>query len=94
MKTRCAWNTSDEWKKLNGLMSDALATSGSAQQDCWNQCFDILAEQVVLYPVLQVITPTGSWRETASPKGESVSKDFKGIGTTGVQLTGISTVTA
>lgn len=94
MKTRCAWNTSDEWKKLNGLMSDALATSGSDQQDCWNQCFDILSEQVVLYPVLQVVTPTGSWRSAASPKGESVSSDFKGIGTTGVQLTGISTVTA
>lgn len=94
MKTRCAWNTSDEWKKLNGLMSDALATSGSDQQDCWNQCFDILSEQVVLYPVLQVVTPTGSWRASASPKGESVSSDFKGIGTTGVQLTGISTVTA
>lgn len=94
MKTRCAWNTSDEWKKLNGLMSDALATSGSDQQDCWNQCFDILSEQVVLYPVLQVVTPTGSWRSTASPKGESVSSDFKGIGTTGVQLTGINTVTA
>lgn len=94
MKTRCAWNTSDEWKKLNGLMSDALATSGSDQQDCWNQCFDILSEQVVLYPVLQVVTPTGSWRSAASPKGESVSSEFKGIGTTGVQLTGISTVTA
>ena len=94
MKTRCAWNTSEEWKKLNGLMSDALATSGSDQQDCWNQCFDILSEQVVLYPVLQVVTPTGSWRSAASPKGESVSSDFKGIGTTGVQLTGISTVTA
>ena len=94
MMTRCAWNTSDEWKKLNGLMSDALATSGSDQQDCWNQCFDILSEQVVLYPVLQVVTPTGSWRSTASPKGESVSSDFKGIGTTGVQLTGINTVTA
>lgn len=94
MKTRCAWNTSEEWKQLNGLMNDALATSGADQQDCWNQCFDILAEQVVLYPVLQVITPTGSWRETASPKGESVSAEFEGIGTTGVQLTGISTVTA
>ena len=94
MKTRCAWNTSDEWKKLNSLMSDALATSGSDQQDCWNQCFDILSEQVVLYPVLQVVTPTGSWRASASPKGESVSSSFKGIGTTGVQLTGISTVTA
>lgn len=94
MKTRCAWNTSDEWKKLNGLMSDALATSGSDQQDCWNQCFDILSEQVVLYPVLQVVTPTGSWRSAASPKGETVSSNFKGIGTTGVQLTGVNTVTA
>lgn len=94
MKTRCAWNTSDEWKKLNGLMSDALAASGSDQQDLWNQCFDILAENVVLYPLLQVITPTGSWRENANPDGVKVSEGFKGIGTTGVQLTGITTVKA
>ena len=94
MKTRCAWNTSEEWKKLNGLMNDALGASGSDQQDLWNQCFDILAENVVLYPLLQVVTPTGSWRESANPDGVKVSDSFKGIGTTGVQLAGITTVKA
>ena len=94
MKTRCAWNTSDEWKKLNGLMNDALGTSGSDQQDLWNQCFDILAENVVLYPLLQVVTPTASWRENANPDGVKVSDNFKGIGTTGVHLVGVTTVKA
>ena len=94
MKTRCAWNTSEEWKKLNGLMNDALGASGSDQQDLWNQCFDILAENVVLYPLLQVVTPTRSWRESANPDGVKVSDSFKGIGTTGVQLAGITTVKA
>ena len=84
------WFGDNVWMKTRC----AWNTSGSDQQDCWNQCFDILSEQVVLYPVLQVVTPTGSWRSAASPKGESVSSDFKGIGTTGVQLTGINTVTA
>ncbi len=93
MQTRCAWNTSEEWKQVNGLMSDALTKSGSEQQDCWNQVFDILAENVVLYPVLQVITPTASWSETASPAGQSV-QNFSGIGTTGVALTDVATVTA
>lgn len=94
MKTRCAWNTSDEWKKLNGLMNDALGTSGADQQDLWNQCFDILAENVVLYPLLQVVTPTASWRENANPDGVKVSDNFKGIGTTGVHLVGVTTVKA
>ena len=89
-RNRAAAEVRSTLTKGNG----SLATSGSDQQDCWNQCFDILSEQVVLYPVLQVVTPTGSWRASASPKGESVSSDFKGIGTTGVQLTGINTVTA
>ncbi|WP_321973745.1 ABC transporter substrate-binding protein [Paratractidigestivibacter sp.] len=94
MKTRCAWNTSEEWKTLNQKMSDALAASAADQQNLWNECFDILAENVTLYPVLQVITPTGSWRSNASPKGEKVSSNFKGIGTTGVQLAGVNTITA
>jgi len=43
--------------------------------------------------VLQVKTVTASWRDT--PNGEGVRIDgFKGIGTTGVQVVGVSTVTA
>jgi peptide/nickel transport system substrate-binding protein len=94
MKTRCAWVDSEEWKTLHSKMEEALGAGSTEQQNLWNECFDILAENVVLYPVLQVITPTGSWRSTASPKGEKVSSNFEGIGTTGVQLTDVYTITA
>jgi ABC-type transport system substrate-binding protein len=95
MKTRCAWNTSDEWKQVNALMADALTKTGADQQDCWNQVFDILADQCVLYPVLQVITPTAYWdvADGASPTGVCV-QGFSGIGTTGVSLSDVVTVTA
>ncbi len=93
MQTRCAWNTSDEWKQVNTLMADALTKSGDEQQECWNQVFDIIADNCVLYPVLQVITPTASWSETVSPAGTAV-QNFSGIGTTGVALTDVATVTA
>ena len=92
MKSRCAWNSSDEWKQVNSLMADALTKTGAEQQDCWNQVFDIIAEQCVLYPVLQVITPTASWMDNASPAGQKVSSNFSGIGTTGVDLTDVATV--
>ena len=95
MKTRCAWNTSDEWKRINELMATALTQSGEEQQASWNEVFDILADQVVLYPVLQVITPTGYWDvvDGASPSGVCV-QGFSGIGTTGVELTDVVTVSA
>jgi hypothetical protein len=41
---------------------------GDEQQQCWNQVFDILAEQVVLYPVLQVITPDGLLVRDCQPR--------------------------
>ncbi|MDO5107858.1 MAG: ABC transporter substrate-binding protein, partial [Coriobacteriaceae bacterium] len=95
MKTRCAWNGSAEWKRVNELMGLALTQSGSDQQNSWNEVFDILAEQAVLYPVLQVITPTGYWDvvDGASPTGVCV-QGFSGIGTTGVVLADVATVTA
>ena len=92
MQTRCAWNKSDEWKQINSLMADALVKSGDEQQECWNQVFDILAEQCVLYPVLQVITPTAFWKSNPSPMGQAVTDNFAGIGTTGVDLTDVATV--
>ena len=93
MKTRCAWNTSEEWKHVNELMATALTQSGDEQQASWNEVFDILADQCVLYPVLQVITPTGYWDvvDGASPSGVCV-QGFSGIGTTGVSLTDVVTV--
>ncbi len=52
----------------------------------------MIAEQAVLYPVLQVKTVTASWRDT--PNGEGVRIDgFKGIGTTGMSFIDCATVT-
>jgi peptide/nickel transport system substrate-binding protein len=94
MKTRCPWEGSDEWKQLNQLMQQALGQSGSEQQNTWNQCFDILADNVVLYPVLQVQTVTASWQDpTQAPNGVGI-KNFSGIGTTGLYFLDSTTVSA
>lgn len=93
MKTRARWNDSAEWSELNKMMSDALGQTGDEQQQTWNKCFDMIAEQAVLYPVLQVKTVTASWRDTAN--GDGVRLDgFKGIGTTGLSFIDACTVSA
>ena len=91
MQKRCVWNDSPEFAKLHELMDQALSQTGNEQQKTWNQCFDLISENVPLYPVLQVQTTTGSWRDTANGDGTKVSSDFKGIGTTGISLIGVST---
>ena len=94
MQTRCAWVKSDEWKELNSTMAEALTKTGDEQQELWNKCFDLLADNCVLYPVLQVITPTASWKANPSPANQTVTDNFSGIGTTGVALTDVATVNA
>ncbi|MFR3451579.1 MAG: hypothetical protein ACLTSX_08350 [Collinsella sp.] len=56
MKVRARWSESAEWKELTELMASALGQTGDDQQKTWNKCFDMIAEQAVLYPVLQVKT--------------------------------------
>lgn len=91
MKVRARWSESAEWKELTELMASALGQTGDEQQETWNKCFDMIAEQAVLYPVLQVKTVTASWRDT--PNGEGVRIDgFKGIGTTGMSFIDCATV--
>ena len=86
MRTRCPWYSSEEWVRLLQLMDQALAQSGAEQQDTWNACLDLIAEQCVIYPVLQVQTITASWRDaSASPKGRALS-GFSGIGSAGLDL--------
>lgn len=93
MKTRCPWKTSEEWSKLQSLMARALTETGETQQATWNECFDLIAENAVLYPVLQVQTATAYWGDKPNAEGVSI-KGFKGIGTTGLALLGTSTVKA
>lgn len=94
MQTRCPWKESAEWQELNGLMTEALGQEGDAQQETWNKCFDIVAENAVLYPVVHVKTVTASWDDpSACPTGKAID-GFKGIGTTGMSFLGCTTVSA
>ena len=71
-------------------MDKALTQSGADQQSTWNECFDLLAENVPLYPVLFAKTSTASW---AKPNGNGVAlQGFKGIGTTGMSFVDVNTV--
>ena len=93
MKVRARWSESAEWKQLTELMATALGQTGDEQQETWNKCFDLIAEQAVLYPVLQVQTVTASWRDTANGDGVRID-NFKGIGTTGMSFIDACTVKA
>ena len=92
MKVRARWSESAEWKQLTELMSSALGQTGDEQQETWNKCFDMIAEQAVLYPVLQVKTATASWSENPNAEGVRI-EGFEGIGTTGMSFIDCTTVT-
>lgn len=77
---RTFWKDSPEYTKLHDLMDKAVAAEGSAQQDQWNQCFDLLAEQVPLYPLFHRQMPTAYY--------ENMVSNFKAISTTGIDLLG------
>ena len=48
--------------KMQGLLQQARESADPAvQQDLWNQCFDILADEVPLYPLFHRQLATG-WR--------------------------------
>ena len=94
MQTRCPWKDSAEWAKLHGLMDEALAAEGDEQQKKWNECFDIIADNAVLYPVVHVKTVSASWDDpSTAPNGEALD-GFKGIGTTSMSFRGVATVKA
>ena len=94
MQTRARWNGSAEWAQLTELMNTALGQEGDEQQETWNQCFDLIAEQAVLYPVLQVQTATGYWNDPATAPNGTAIDGFSGIGTTGMSFIDCSTATA
>lgn len=48
---RSCWNHTEEWATLQDLMQQAREASGDEQQELWNQCFDLLSEEVPLYPL-------------------------------------------
>lgn len=57
---RSCWAGSEAWTELQGLMQQARESAdASAQQELWNKCFDILADEVPLYALFHREIATG-----------------------------------
>ena len=81
---RTCWQKAQDgkWKELNDLMQQAREAEASKQQELWNQCFDIIAEQVPLYPLFH--------RELATGYQGNLIAGFEPIATTGLVFLGAS----
>lgn len=78
---RYQWSASAKYGELTGLLSDAQRLSGEAQQAKWNQAFDLLSEQVPLYPLFHRQLPT-AW-------DADQLQGFAPVPTTGLSFLGV-----
>jgi len=61
-QTRTNWAGSAEYAQLRELLDTAVQEEGEAQQETWNEAFDLIAEEAVLYPLFHRKLPT-AWSE-------------------------------
>ncbi len=80
-KDRYRWAGSADYKTLTGLLDEALKLEGEAQQGKWNAAFDLLSEQVPLYPLFHRQLPT-AWDADRLV-------GFAPVPTTGISLLGV-----
>ena len=79
---RSCWNYTEEWAQLQDLLQQAREATGDDQQNLWNQCFDLLSEQVPLYPLFH--------RQLATGYQADMIEGFQPIATTGLTFIGAS----
>lgn len=82
--TRYAWADTAEYAQLTELLDAAVRTDGDEQQSTWNDAFDLLSEQVPLYPLFHRQLPT-AW------DGEALD-GFAPVPTTGISFLDVGVV--
>ncbi|MBP7241136.1 ABC transporter substrate-binding protein [Amaricoccus sp.] len=80
-KDRYRWAGSPEYQALTATLTEALTLDGEAQQEKWNEAFDLLSEQVPLYPLFHRQLPT-AWDDTQLV-------GFSPVPTTGLSFLGV-----
>jgi peptide/nickel transport system substrate-binding protein len=76
---RTWWKGSEGYTKLHDLMDKAIAAKDDTErQDYWNQCYDLISEEVPIYPLLH--------RKTTTAVKKGVFKAINPIGSTGINL--------
>lgn len=80
-KKRYNWADSAEYAALTAILTAALGLNGEAQQAKWNEAFDLLSNQVPLYPLFHRQLPT-AW-DAEQLEG------FHPVPTTGLSFLGV-----
>ena len=84
--SRMHWKGSESYEEVQMLLDEGLrATDADEQQDIWNRTYDVLSENVPLYPLFHRKVPT-AWNP------ESLV-DFKPISLTGLSFVGVASTT-
>ena len=80
-RARSRWATTQAFAEMAELLAEARSkTSEDEQQPLWNQCFDIIAAEVPLYPLFH--------RETATAWWTAQLDDYDPISATGLNFLG------
>ncbi|MFE7504690.1 ABC transporter substrate-binding protein [Promicromonospora sp. NPDC057488] len=57
-QSRYRWDDDPRFAELQDLLDEAVRTEGDEQQELWNQAFDLISDEVPLYPLLHRQLPT------------------------------------
>ncbi|MBX9244047.1 ABC transporter substrate-binding protein [Actinotalea ferrariae] len=57
-ESRYRWSDTEEFTQLTSLLDEAVRLEGDEQQARWNEAFDLMSEEVPLYPILHRQLPT------------------------------------
>lgn len=79
--TRYRWADTPEYAELTGILNEALRLSGDEQQAKWSEAFDLISEEVPLYPLFHRMLPT-AWDATQL-------EGFAPVPTTGLSFLGV-----
>ena len=60
---RTQWKDSEGYNRLHAEMDKAVRATGKEQQELWNNCFDIISEEVPLYPLFHRKV-VGAWDDS------------------------------
>ncbi|MDO5735116.1 MAG: ABC transporter substrate-binding protein [Propionibacteriaceae bacterium] len=80
--SRMHWKGSDSYNQVQELLDKAGEASGDEQLELWHQIFDVISENVPLYPIFHRKTPTAFNAETL--------QNFMPLAVTGLSFVDVS----
>ncbi len=66
MQTRCPWKDPLSGRSSTVSWTRLLPPRATSSKKKWNECFDIIADNAVLYPVVHVKTVSASWDDPST----------------------------